>query len=91
MNQMLQMRNKFAPNIPKVQCRRMPITVDNLRSVGKSESGNVVISGYAVKWDSINYFGEKFVKGPLLMFVPVLPINLKNSCLLQSWLANVVC
>ncbi len=63
MNQMLQMRNKFAPNIPKVQCRRMPITVDNLRSVGKSESGNVVISGYAVKWDSINYFGEKFVKG----------------------------
>ncbi len=68
MNQMLKLRNKFARNIPNVQCRRMPITVDNMRSVGKNESGNVVISGYAVKWDSINYYGEKFVKGAFAEF-----------------------
>lgn len=64
MNQNLQVRNKALPNLPKVQCRRMPITVDNLRFINKDEkTGIIKISGYAVKWDSINYYGEKFIKG----------------------------
>lgn len=64
MNLNLQVRNKALPNLPKVQCRRMPVTVDNLRFINKDENtGTVRISGYAVKWDSVNYYGEKFIKG----------------------------
>ncbi|MCH7381170.1 HK97 family phage prohead protease [Acinetobacter higginsii] len=64
MNQKLQVRNKALPNLPKVQCRRMPIAADNCRFIQKDEkTGNVRISGYAVKWDSINYYGEKFIRG----------------------------
>lgn len=60
----LLLRNKHAaPVLPKVQCRRMPVTVDNVRSVVNTDTGRVTVSGYAVKWDSINYYGEKFVKG----------------------------
>ena len=64
MNQNLLVRNKALPNLPKVQCRRMPITVDNCRFINKDEKTGVVkISGYAVKWDSVNYYGEKFIRG----------------------------
>lgn len=64
MNQNLQVRNKALPKLPKVQCRRMPVTVDNLRFINKDEKTGIVrISGYAVKWDSINYYKEKFIKG----------------------------
>ncbi len=64
MNQNLQVRNKALPNLPKVQCRRMPVTVDNLRFINKDDKTGIVrISGYAVKWDSVNYYGEKFIKG----------------------------
>ena len=46
------------------QCRRMPVVADNLRFINKDEkTGIVKISGYAVKWDSINYHGEKFIRG----------------------------
>lgn len=64
MNQNLLVRNKVLPNLPKVQCRRMPIAVDNCRFINKDEkTGIVKISGYAVKWDSVNYYGEKFIRG----------------------------
>lgn len=64
MKNQLQVRNKALPNLPKVLCRRMPVTVDNLRFINKDEkTGAVKISGYAVKWDSINYHGEKFIRG----------------------------
>lgn len=64
MNNQLLMRNKALPNLPKVQCRRMPIAADNLRFIQKDEqTGVVTISGYAVKWDSVNYYGEKFIRG----------------------------
>ncbi|WP_110958205.1 HK97 family phage prohead protease [Acinetobacter baumannii] len=60
----LQVRNKFSPNLPKVQCRRMPIAVENCRFIKKDDkTGVVTVSGYAVKWDSVNYYGEKFLKG----------------------------
>ena len=55
MKNKLHVRNKFSPNMPKVQCRRMPVVADNLRFINKDEkTGIVKISGYAVKWDSIN-------------------------------------
>lgn len=64
MKQKLLVRDKALPNLPKVQCRRMPITVDNCRFINKDETTGIVkISGYAVKWDSINYYGEKFIRG----------------------------
>ncbi|QQC84633.1 HK97 family phage prohead protease [Acinetobacter bereziniae] len=63
MKKNLRMRDRYSPNLPRVQCRRMPITVDNQRSISVTDTGSVVISGYAVKWDSINYYGEKFIKG----------------------------
>ena len=64
MKNKLHVRNKFSPNMPKVQCRRMPVVADNLRFINKDEkTGIVKISGYAVKWDSINYHGEKFIRG----------------------------
>lgn len=66
MKQMMQTRNKaFSPNLPTVHCRRMvPVTVDNVRFINKDEkTGKVTVSGYAVKWDSVNYYAEKFVKG----------------------------
>lgn len=64
MNQNLLVRNKALPNLPKVQCRRMPIAVDNCRFINKDEkTGIVKISGYAVKWDSVNYYGERFIRG----------------------------
>lgn len=64
MNQKLLVRDKALPNLPKVQCRRMPIAVDNCRFINKDEkTGIVKISGYAVKWDSVNYYGEKFIRG----------------------------
>ena len=37
MNQNLLVRNKALPNLPKVQCRRMPIAVDNCRFINKDE------------------------------------------------------
>lgn len=50
--------------MPKVHCRRMPVVADNLRFINQDEkTGTVKISGYAVKWDSINYHGEKFIRG----------------------------
>lgn len=50
--------------MPKVHCRRMPVVADNLRFINKDEkTGIAKISGYAVKWDSINYHGEKFIRG----------------------------
>ena len=56
MKNKLHVRNKFSPNMPKVQCRRMPVVADNLRFINKDEkTGIVKVSGYAVKWDSINY------------------------------------
>ena len=64
MKKKLQMRDKFSPNLPKVHCRRMPVVAENLRFINKDEkTGIVKISGYAVKWDSINYHGEKFIRG----------------------------
>lgn len=64
MKNKLHVRNKFSPNMPKVQCRRMPVVADNLRFINKDEkTGIVKVSGYAVKWDSINYHGEKFIRG----------------------------
>lgn len=62
MNQIILCRNRSTA-YPKVQCRRMPVSVDNCRSVGTTDNGNVIVSGYAVKWDSINYYGERFIKG----------------------------
>lgn len=64
MNQNLLLRNKAMPRLPIVQCRRMPVAVDNCRFIKKDEkTGIVKISGYAVKWDSVNYYGEKFLRG----------------------------
>lgn len=63
MSLQLQARNKALPNLPNVQCRRMPIEVTEFRSKKDEKTGAVVISGYAVKWDSINYYGEKFIRG----------------------------
>lgn len=63
MNQNLLVRNKALPNLPKVQCRRMPIGAENLRFIQDDKTGAVKVSGYAVKWDSINFYGEKFIRG----------------------------
>lgn len=66
MKRTIQTRNKaFSPNLPKVQCRRMaPVTVDNVRFINRdNKTGKVTASGHAVKWESINYYAEKFVKG----------------------------
>lgn len=42
----------------------MPVLVDNLRFINRDEkTGAIKISGYAVKWDSINFHGEKFIRG----------------------------
>ncbi|WP_151797101.1 HK97 family phage prohead protease [Acinetobacter nosocomialis] len=64
MGKQLQVRNNFSPNLPKVQCRLMPAASAECRFVKKdTKTGAVTVSGYAVKWDSINYYGEKFLKG----------------------------
>lgn len=64
MGKQLQARNKFSPNLPKVQCRFIPAASAECRFVKKdAKTGAVVVSGYAVKWDSINYYGEKFLRG----------------------------
>lgn len=57
-------RNKALPDIPKVQCRRLALDQTELRFVQPSQAGGPVkISGYAVKWESVNSYGEQFVKG----------------------------
>lgn len=64
MGKQLQARNKFSPNLPKVQCRFIPANSAECRFIKKdAKTGAVIVSGYAVKWDSINYYGEKFLKG----------------------------
>jgi HK97 family phage prohead protease len=63
MKQNLLVRDKALPNLPKVQCRRMPIGAENLRFIQDDKTGAVKVSGYAVKWDSINFYGEKFIRG----------------------------
>lgn len=63
MNQNLLVRNKALPNVPKVQCRRMPIGAENLRFIQDDKTGAVKVSGYAVTWDSINFYDEKFIRG----------------------------
>lgn len=58
------MRDRQLPNMPKVSCRRMPPQDMQLRFVQPAQPGGAVkFSGYAVKWDSVNYYGEQFVKG----------------------------
>lgn len=57
-------RDRNLPNMPKVSCRRMPAKDMQLRFVQPEQAGQPVkFSGYAVKWDSVNYYGEQFVKG----------------------------
>lgn len=64
MGKQLQARNNFSPNLPKVQCRFIPAAAAECRFVKKdAKTGAVTVSGYAVKWDSINYYGEKFLRG----------------------------
>lgn len=89
----MQVRNKFSPNLPKVQCRRMPIAVENCRFIKKDDkTGVVTVSGYAVKWDSVNYYGEKFIKGAFADVCAAFNAGTKkSSLLLQSWLAAMVC
>ena len=60
----MQNRNKATPNLPNVQCRRLPMGAQNLRFVEKDKkTGAGKVSGYAVKWESINYYSEQFVRG----------------------------
>ena len=63
MNRNLQVRNKALPNLPKVQCRRLPVKLEARDIVRDPKTGILRITGYAVKWDSVNYYGEKFIRG----------------------------
>ncbi|MGY5392767.1 HK97 family phage prohead protease [Acinetobacter sp. NigerLNRRAM0016] len=63
MKQPLQVREKALPNLPKVQCRRMPVAETEFRFKKDEKTGVITIRGYAVKWDSVNYYGEKFIRG----------------------------
>lgn len=60
----MQNRNKTTPNLPNVQCRRLPVGAQNFRFIEKdNKTGVVKVSGYAVKWESVNYYSEQFVRG----------------------------
>ena len=62
--QKILMRDRQLPNMPKVSCRRMPTKDMQLRFVKPAQAGGATtFSAYAVKWDSVNYYGEQFVKG----------------------------
>lgn len=63
MNQKLLVRNKALPNLPKVQCRRLPVKLEARDIVRDPKTGVLRVVGYAVKWDSINAYGEKFIRG----------------------------
>lgn len=62
--QKILMRDRQLPNMPKVSCRRMPAKDMQLRFVQPEKTGQPIkFSGYAVKWKSVNYYGEQFVRG----------------------------
>lgn len=63
MKQNLQVRNKAMPNLPKVQCRRLPVKLEARDIKRDPKTGVLRITGYAVKWESINAYGEKFIRG----------------------------
>ncbi|OTG58881.1 peptidase U35 [Acinetobacter sp. ANC 4204] len=63
MNQNLQVRNKALPILPKVQCRRLPVKLEARDIKRDPKTGVLRITGYAVKWDSVNHYGEKFIRG----------------------------
>lgn len=44
--------------------RLLPITDSNIRfATGKNSQNRYQFTGYAVKWDSVNTYGEQFVRG----------------------------
>jgi HK97 family phage prohead protease len=51
-------------SLKKARCRFVSFDEKNLRfAAPKTEGGAYTFSGYAVRWDSVNAYGEQFVKG----------------------------
>lgn len=63
MKNKLHVRNRALPNLPKVNCRRLPVKLEARDIKRDPKTGVLRITGYAVKWDSINSYGEKFLRG----------------------------
>ncbi|MHA3061188.1 HK97 family phage prohead protease [Acinetobacter sp. ANC 4631] len=63
MQQQILMRDKALPKLPKVQCRRLPMKLEARNIARDPKTGVLRVSGYAMKWDSINAYGEKFIRG----------------------------
>lgn len=61
MSMHLQVRAR--PQPPNVQTRRMAIPAAEMRFDGGTGETPFTFSGYAVKWDSVNTYGEQFVRG----------------------------
>ena len=67
--QMLNVRN--APmQMPNVHTRLLPFSEMNLRfDENQADSATFEFDGYAVRWDSTNSHGEKFIKGAFADFI----------------------
>ncbi|MCH1781743.1 HK97 family phage prohead protease [Psychrobacter glaciei] len=63
--QMLHCRDSRSELLESVSTRRMPIVDASIRfaELSSGEAVTHIFEGYAVKWNSINSHGEKFVRG----------------------------
>ena len=58
------MKSRHKANSLNLSSRRAPVQLVNMRFVAPTaENPKFTFTGYAVKWDSVNDYGERFVKG----------------------------
>lgn len=87
MQKHLHARSRVKP--PNVQTRRMAIPVAEMRFEGGANGTPFTFSGYAVKWDSVNTYGEKFQRGAFAdLIASGKPIHMYYNHSYLSWGAN---
>lgn len=83
------LHTRARPQPPNVQTRRMAIPAAEMRFEGGTDGKPFTFSGYAVKWDSVNTYGEKFQRGAFAdLIASGKPIHMYYNHSYLNWGAN---
>ena len=86
---MTNLQARARPQPPNVQTRRMAIPAAEMRFEGGANGTPFTFSGYAVKWASINTYGEQFQRGAFAdLIASGKPIHMYYNHSYLNWGAN---
>lgn len=86
---MTNLQARARPQPPNVQTRRMAIPAAEMRFEGGANGAPFTFSGYAVKWASINTYGEQFQRGAFAALIASgKPIHMYYNHSYLNWGAN---